>query len=64
MDEKYIDIKKKRVRGEDGTTVISLRLPNDLLEKLNGLATEANYSRNELIQQLLERAVEMVRIKD
>lgn len=64
MDEKYIDIKKRHLRGEDGTTVISLRLSNDLLEKLNGLATEANYSRNELIQQLLEKAVEMVRIRD
>lgn len=64
MDEKYIDIKKRHLRGEDGTTVISLRLSNDLLEKLNDLATEANYSRNELVQQLLDRAVQMVRISE
>lgn len=64
MSENFIDIKKRHLRGEDGTTVISLRLSNDLLEKLNGIATEANYSRNELIQQLLEKAVQMVRIKD
>lgn len=60
----FIDIKKKRLKGEDGTKVISVRLKDELLEQLDTLSAQSNRSRNELIGLLLEDAVKRVRIHE
>ena len=60
-----INIKRKSLkRGEDGTKVISVRLKDELVDKLDGLAALSNRSRNELIGILLEDAVGRVTISD
>lgn len=63
MDD-FIDIKKKRLKGEDGTKVISVRLKDELIEQLDTLSAQSNRSRNELIGLLLSDAVKRVRISE
>lgn len=47
-------------RGEDGNKVISVRLREDILAKLDKIANETHYSRNELINIILEHGVENI----
>ena len=56
--------KKVKKRGDDGYKVVSVRMPEVLIERLEELATDTNRSRNELINILLESAVDLVRIED
>ena len=41
-------------RGDDGNRVITIRIKEDLLRETDNIATECNYSRNELICLLLK----------
>ena len=60
-----IKIKKKVAkRGDDGYKVVSVRMNDELIEKLDKLSTDSNRSRNELINMLLEAAVDIVKIED
>ena len=62
---KEIKIKKKVAkRGDDGYKVVSVRMKDELIEQLDKLSTESNRSRNELINMLLEAAVDIVKIED
>ena len=58
INQKPLKIKK---RGEDGHRMIRLR--TETLEKLDKIAGEANYSRNELINIILEHGVETIEIE-
>ena len=60
MSEKVLKIKR---RGDYGYKVISLRIKEDILEALDRLAAETNYSRNELINLLLRHGVENVEVE-
>ena len=60
----FIDIKKKQLKGEDGTKVSSVRLKDELIEQLDTLSAQSNRSRNELISLLLSDAVKRVRISE
>lgn len=60
-----IKIKKKTARrGDDGHKVVSVRMKEDLLDRLDALSANTNRSRNELINILLAAAVEIVKIED
>lgn len=60
-----IKIKKKVTkRGDDGYKVVSVRMKDELLEKLDRLSSDSNRSRNELINMLLEAAVDIVKIEE
>ncbi len=59
-----IEIKKKKLRGEDGYKLLSIRIPLELYERLDQIAEEANTSRNEIINILLEEGAKAVIIKD
>ena len=61
MDKK-LEIQSKKYRGE--TTVISSRVPIDLVEKIDSVAKECGRTRNEIIQMCLEFAVENIEIKE
>lgn len=50
-------------RGEDGTKVITVRLREEILKKLDKIATESNYSRNELINIILKYGVDNLKIE-
>ena len=60
-----IKIKKKVAkRGDDGYKIVSVRMKDELIEKLDKLSADTNRSRNELINLLLEAAVDIVRIEE
>ena len=60
INQKPLKIKK---RGEDGHRMITVRIRTETLEKLDKIAAEANYSRNELINVILEHGVESIEIE-
>lgn len=62
---KEIRIAKKIPKvGDEGYKVISVRMREELLERLEKLSAETNRSRNELINILLENAVEIVKVDE
>lgn len=52
-----IRITKKLAKGEDGHKVVSVRMKDETLSKLDSLSAQTNRSRNELINILLEAAL-------
>ena len=62
MAEEIRITKKPTRRGEDGHKVISVRMEETLLARLDALSARTNRSRNELINLLLRAAVDIVRI--
>ena len=60
-----IKIKKKAARrGDDGYKVVSVRMKDELIARLDELATKTNRSRNELVNILLEAAVDIVKVEE
>ena len=57
---------QKRVprKGDDGYKIVSVRMKEELIERLDALAANTNRSRNELINLLLNAAVEIVKIEE
>ena len=60
MSDKPLKIKR---RSDDGHRVISVRIQTDILDKLDQLASDTNYSRNELINIILRHGVENIEIE-
>jgi len=60
-----IKITKKGVRrGDDGCKVVSVRMKDELIERLDDLSAKTNRSRNELVNLLLNAAIDIVKIED
>ncbi len=59
MAKNVIKINKK---GEDGYKIISVRIKEGTLQKIDDLSKISNRSRNELINILLENSVDDVEI--
>ncbi|WP_295586602.1 CopG family transcriptional regulator [uncultured Subdoligranulum sp.] len=55
---------KPALRGDDGYKVISVRMKEELVTKLDELSVQTNRSRNQLINLLLESAIDMVKIEE
>lgn len=62
MDKKLV-INKKGLKGEDGYKTFSVRIKDETVEKLDELSKESNRSRNELINILLDFAIENCEVK-
>ncbi len=63
--KKEIRITKKQPRkGDDGYKIISVRMKDETIAQLEALSEKTNRSRNELINILLEAAVEIVEIEE
>lgn len=63
--EKEIKITKKAPRrGDDGYKIVSVRMKEEMLEWLDRLAAQTNRSRNELINLLLDSAMEIVKVEE
>ncbi|MBS6348791.1 MAG: ribbon-helix-helix protein, CopG family [Oscillospiraceae bacterium] len=63
--EKEIKIKKKAARrGDDGYKVVSVRMKEEMLERLDELSSQTNRSRNELINLLLDAAMKIVKVEE
>ena len=56
--------KKVAKRGDDGYKIVSVRMKDELIEKLDRLSSDTNRSRNELINILLEAAVDIVKVEE
>lgn len=54
---------KIRRRGEDGNRIISVRIKEETLVELDRIASETNYSRNELINIILSHGVKNIEIE-
>ena len=61
---KLIISKKHSVKGDDGHKVFSVRMKEDLLTKLDSLAEKSNRSRNEIINLLIEYAIDNCEIDE
>ncbi|MBQ8145778.1 MAG: ribbon-helix-helix protein, CopG family [Clostridia bacterium] len=62
--KKKLIIKKKELRGEDGYKTFSIRIKDETVENLNDLATKTNRTRNELINILLDYALDECEIDE
>lgn len=60
MENEPLKIKK---RGDDGNRVISVRIKETTLAELDRIATDSNYSRNELINLILEHGIKNIEIE-
>lgn len=58
MEDERLILTPKHAKGEDGYKTFSIRIREELVEKINAIAVQTGYSRNELIGKLLEYAVE------
>ena len=56
--QKELIINRKDLKGEDGYKVFSIRIKEETVAKLNNLSELTNRSRNELINILLEYAID------
>ena len=62
MKEKLV-INKKSLKGEDGYKTFSIRIKDETVNKLDELSKTANRSRNELINILIDYALENCEVK-
>lgn len=60
MSKEPLVIKK---RGEDGNKIITVRIKEDILKEIDRIAGESNYSRNELINIILDYGVHNIEIQ-
>ena len=56
--------KKIAKKGEDGHKVVSVRMKDSTIARLDDLALQTNRSRNELINMLLEAALDDVSVEE
>jgi hypothetical protein len=54
--------RKDSARGEDGYKTFSVRIKEETVAALDGLATKSNRSRNELINIILEHAANNIEV--
>ena len=59
--EKKLTIEEKKYKGE--TSVVSTRLPIELIKEVDRIAKETGRTRNELLVTCLEFALENIEIK-
>ena len=52
----------KKRRGEDNSKVVSVRIPDDIIQALEQISSECNVSRNDLIVQFLRYGLENVQL--
>ena len=57
MKNESLIIRPKRPKGEDGYKVFSIRIKEDVVEKIDEIAAQTGHSRNELIGTFIEYAL-------
>lgn len=62
MKEKLV-IKKKTLKGEDGYKTFSIRIKDDTVKRLEELSDQTSRSRNELINIMLDYALDNCEVK-
>ena len=64
MAEEIRISKKINRRGDDGYKIVSVRMQESLVSRLDDLSAKTNRSRNELINLLLTSALDIVKIEE
>lgn len=64
MEQEKLIIHPKRAKGEDGYKIFSIRIKDELADKLNQISAQTGHSRNELIGKFLEYALEHCTISE
>ena len=64
MAEEIKITRKVHRRGDDGYKIVSVRMKEELIERLDMLSKNTNRSRNELINLLVEAALKIVKIEE
>ena len=64
MEKEILITKKVPRKGDDGYKIVSVRMKEETLDKLEEISTQTNRSRNEIINLLLESAIEIVKINE
>lgn len=62
MSEKKLVISSKKFRGD--SSVVSVRLPNDMIDKLDAIAEQTGRTRNEIILKCLTYSIENIEVSD
>lgn len=62
MADKKLVISSKKFRGD--SSVVSVRLPSDMIEKLDAIAEQTGRTRNEIIQKCLAYSIENIEVTD
>ena len=62
MKEKLI-INKKPLKGKDGYKTLYIRIKHETVNNLDAISKETNRSRNELINILLDYAIDNCEVK-
>lgn len=63
MEQEIKITKKVARRGDDGYKIVSVRMKDEMIARLDQLSAETNRSRNELINLLLEAAIRIVKVE-
>lgn len=63
MKQENIETLRIKRRGEDGFKMISVRIREETLAELDRIASETNYSRNELINLILAHGTKNIVIE-
>lgn len=65
MEKGNLVIKKtKKLKGEDGYKIFSIRIKEETAKQIDSLATQTGHSRNELIGTFLEYALKHCTVED
>lgn len=64
MSDSISITKKSPKRGDDGYKIVSVRMKEETVDRLESLSAKTNRSRNELINLLLEAAIDIVKIEN
>lgn len=64
MDNENLVIKPKRLKGEDGYKVFSVRMKEETVARLDNISAQTGRSRNELICMLTEFALDRCVIQE
>lgn len=60
MKEPKLQINKKKYTGE--TSIISMRIPKDMLKEIDGIAETTGRTRNDILTLSIEFAIEHMEI--
>ena len=63
MTEEIKITRKNHRKGDDGYKIVSVRMKEELIERLDNLSAQTNRSRNELINMLVDAAISIVKIE-
>ena len=64
MEQEIKITKKAARRGDDVYKVVSVRMREEMIARLDDLSARTNRSRNELINLLLDAAMDIVKVEE